>query len=111
MTFLSLTSSVRGAECVASLVVRPFTELSGIASTVASFGMCGWSSLTFRYARCSAASPRERPAIQPLTCVVAIEDEAAQQGAIEGVGVVHVITKPRDNPEYAETDVMLSRHN
>jgi hypothetical protein len=30
---------------------------------------------------------------------------------IEGVGVVHVITKPGDNPEYAETDVMLSRHN
>jgi hypothetical protein len=30
---------------------------------------------------------------------------------IEGVGVVHVITKPSDNPEYAETDVMLSRYN
>jgi hypothetical protein len=28
---LSLTSSVPGGECVASLVVRPFTELSGIA--------------------------------------------------------------------------------
>ena len=25
---------------------------------------------------------------------------------IEGVSVVHVITKPSDNPEYAETDVM-----
>ena len=36
---MSLTSSVRRAECVASLVVRPFTELSGIASTVASFAM------------------------------------------------------------------------
>jgi len=53
-----------------SLVVRPFTELSGIASTVASFGMCRWSSQTFRYARCSAAPPRERAAIQPLTCRV-----------------------------------------
>jgi hypothetical protein len=31
MTLLSLTSSVRGAECVASLVVRPFTELGGVA--------------------------------------------------------------------------------
>ena len=30
---------------------------------------------------------------------------------IEGVGVVHVITKPSDNPEYAQTDVMLPRHN
>jgi hypothetical protein len=30
---------------------------------------------------------------------------------IEGVGVVHVITTPSDNPEYAETDLMLSRHN
>jgi hypothetical protein len=30
---------------------------------------------------------------------------------IEGVGVVHVITKPRDNSEDAETDVMLSRYN
>jgi len=30
---------------------------------------------------------------------------------IEGVGVVHVITKPSDNPEYAKTDLMLSRHN
>jgi hypothetical protein len=30
---------------------------------------------------------------------------------IEGVGVMHMITKPRDNPEYAETDVMLSRYN
>ena len=39
---MSLTSSVRGAECVASLVVRPFTELSGIAPTDASFGMCRW---------------------------------------------------------------------
>jgi hypothetical protein len=28
---------------------------------------------------------------------------------IEGVGAVHVITKPSDNPEYAETDAMLSR--
>jgi hypothetical protein len=28
---------------------------------------------------------------------------------VEGVGVVHVITEPSDNPEYAETDVMLSR--
>jgi hypothetical protein len=30
---------------------------------------------------------------------------------IEGVGEVHVITKPSDNPEYSETDVMLSRYN
>ena len=30
---------------------------------------------------------------------------------IEGVGVVHVITKPSHNPEYAQTDVMLPRHN
>ena len=30
---------------------------------------------------------------------------------IEGVGVVHVITKPSDNPDYAETDMMLSRYN
>ena len=30
---------------------------------------------------------------------------------IEGVGVVHVITKPSDNPEYADSDVMLSRYN
>ena len=30
---------------------------------------------------------------------------------IEGVGVVHVITKPSDNPEYAKTDLMLSRYN
>jgi hypothetical protein len=30
---------------------------------------------------------------------------------IEGVGVVHVITKPSDDPEYAETDVMLSRYS
>jgi hypothetical protein len=30
---------------------------------------------------------------------------------IEGVGVVNVITTPSDNPEYAETDVMLSRYN
>jgi hypothetical protein len=27
------------------------------------------------------------------------------------VAVVHVITKPSGNPEYAETDVMLSRYN
>jgi hypothetical protein len=75
--------------------------------------MCRWSSLTFRYARCSAASPRERAAIQPLTCRVTwrFEDEAAHQGAHEGVAVVHVITKPSGNPEYAETDVMLSRYN
>ena len=112
MTFLSLTSSVRGAECVASLVVRPFTELSGIASTVASFGMCRWSSLTFRYARCSAASPRGTrcdSAFNVRSCDLKMKQHT--KVPIEGVGVVHVITKPSDNPDYAETDMMLSRYN
>src|ERR1700730_12363689 len=87
MTFLSLTSSVRGAECVASLVVRPFTELSGIASTVASFGMSvvvANISVCTMFRRIAPGTRRDSAFNVPSEW--RIEDEAAHQGAHRGRG-------------------------